>query len=772
MVSPSGRVVAILSACGISGELRDVVLALSAEDGVMSVLRQEGDRPQRVEELKELVDRALQHLQDKLQTEMRSCHNLLLDRVSTVPAVEEHLGDIRRHVDKVSQLAHRLSKEGLEPCATIRKNLDYLRRLDELQDAVRISLQHLSLVKRLRELASATPQELTKMAQTLVEVEDMAADERTQQILTSLEFLQEDVRFVAETGEQLRTVASQKLKTGLRQQNVFFVGESLQVYRQLRNLDGPMDAAIEELVDETVETFGGQQATGGSSFLQELTRFLSRLEAGVKQTALVQQVLDGLLDEDEEDERVHRCTQDSFTSRYWCATVLAFKNKVKPVLSSRRDQLVVECPRIKQQLQITFNNIAEQHVTIDFVQERMFQDIFNDLVDAYIDSSLHALTDPVHLMFPLGGGDGVITSGRVVMLPTPADIRAYVSIVTAQLSQVEAVPDMANKVSQNVCNSILLLSHFIESLVDTQALHLPLVNNDCRTVLNSIPAASTAHQRNARLHGLAFALHTALSPCCCMQGKTEETGDSLAKALEQLKATTAQIMRSWLRDLQEALGEICMDEMFNTDDPKKYINDIKQVCTSVLQQYLCYVPSANIASNLKTTCAYILHSFVCHACMLGPLRESLILSLAADMAELEVALTSLLGQMHHLLKPDFVFFHSFRRLLFLDGTALTQPDDVAVALVPPLLVATHVALSRLSVEPSAFIQRTGLTAQQLSHVLLAATIQSQAKAPPLTPSELSGHLLDYTNSLHHISDPLLLPLLPFVRAILEQPTSQ
>eukprot|EP00922_Rhytidocystis_sp_ex-Travisia-forbesii_P029939 GHVS01043903.1.p1 GENE.GHVS01043903.1~~GHVS01043903.1.p1 ORF type:complete len:797 (+),score=156.87 GHVS01043903.1:305-2695(+) len=778
----STRLSGILTSCGISPDLRHVVLALSAEDGVMKLLKNGevvNGSHHRVEELKDLVDRALQFLQNKLQAEMRLCHNVLLDKVSSVSPAEELLADVRRHVDRVSQLAHRLSKEALEPCGTIRKNLNYLRRLDEVQDAVRVSLQHMVLVKKLRQLTTSTPQEWTKIAQTIMEVEDMAADERTQKILTSLEFLQADIRFVAETGGQLRTAVSQQLQTGLQQQKGLAVGECFRVHRQLRNLEESLDRAIDELVEETVETFGAQQAiSGASSFLQELTRFLGRLETGVKQGALVQQVLDSLREEGEEDEPdgLNSCTtNDSVISRYWCATVLAFKHKAKPVLSSRREVLVPDCPRIRQQLQMTFNNIAEQHVAIGITQERMFQDIFNELVDEYIDISLHALTDPVHLMFPLCGGDVAFSGSRVVVLPTPADIKAYAAIVTSQLAQVRAVPDMAHKVSQNVSNSILLLSNVIDSLVDDNSLHLPLLNDRRTHVLSSIAGATAGHQRNARLHGLAFALHSALSSICMQGGRGE--ADVLGRALEQLQATKAQIMRSWLKDMQEALGEVCMDEMFNRDHPKKYIHDIKQVCTSVLQQYLCYVPSAHVANNLKTSCAFILHSFVCHACLLGSLEEARILSLAADMAELEVSLTSLLGQMHQLLKPDLVLFHSFRRLLFLDCSALTQQDELSISLLPPLIVGLHVTLSRLSPDPAAFFQQTNLTPQQMARVIIATTSpQSQVNSfpcsssshpPPLmAAAELSRQLLAYIDTLR--ADPTLLPLVGFVRVTLQQ----
>eukprot|EP00921_Rhytidocystis_pertsovi_P021967 GHVQ01035122.1.p1 GENE.GHVQ01035122.1~~GHVQ01035122.1.p1 ORF type:complete len:605 (-),score=112.74 GHVQ01035122.1:311-2125(-) len=199
-----------------------------------------------------------------------------------------------------------------------------------------------------------------------------------------------------------------------------------------------------------------------------------------------------------------------------------------------------EYPRLHGLLHSALNNLRECN-RIAVNNTSFLNDLLRDIIDEYIDASSRRVRDPVYLMFPRApspppqppllpqtaklstaewrvsggvssGGEKVGgVGGERVVLPTGADLRAFVGIMKKEISACEECPDVLQRISESISDSINLLTTLITSLLDSSALHIALVAADNNRLIEVFGGCTVGHERNMRLYEMSCAVHTALS---------------------------------------------------------------------------------------------------------------------------------------------------------------------------------------------------------------------------------------------------------------------
>ncbi|OXB75698.1 UNVERIFIED_CONTAM: hypothetical protein H355_016215, partial [Colinus virginianus] len=251
--------------------------------------------------------------------------------------------------------------------------------------------------------------------------------------------------------------------------------------------------------------------------------------------------------------------------------------------------------------------------------EKALKDSLQQYEAAYLSKSLSRLFDPINLVFPPGGRNP----------PSSDELDSIIKTIASELNVAAVDPDLSLAVAKNVAKTIQLYGVKSEQLVVTNQ--------------NSFPAAA------------------------------EETITTALKAVHDLMGSAVQPLLNSVGDSVEAIIITMHQEDFSGSLPSSgkpdvpcslYMKELQGFIGRVMSDYFRHFECFDfVFDNTEAMAQRAIELFIRNASLIRPLGEGGKMRLAADFAQMELAVAPLCRRVSDLGK-SYRQLRSFRPLLF------------------------------------------------------------------------------------------------------------
>ncbi|KAG6785969.1 hypothetical protein POTOM_007560 [Populus tomentosa] len=699
----------------------------------------------------EHLHHAIRSLESQLRSEVLSRHSHLLHQLSSLKDAELSLSTLRSAVSSLQSSVRRVRSELSDPHNSIQPKTIQLSNLHRTIQALQHTTRALRSSKKLRDLISASESEpekldLAKAAQLHREILTMC-DEFD---LREIDVVDEELSWVKETGEKLRSEAMKVLERGMEGLNQAEVGTGLQVFYNL----GELKVTVEQLVNKyrgmgvksvglaldmkAISTSGGggfgpggirgsgtPQIGGGAKaregLWQRMGNCMDRLHSIVVAIWHLQRVLSKkrdpfthvlLLDE------IIKDGDPMLTDRVWEALVKAFASQMKSAFTASsfvKEIFTMGYPKLLSLIENLLERISRDTdvkgvlpaITLEGKEQMAAAiEIFQT---SFLALCLSRLSDLVNTVFPVSSRGSV---------PSKEQVSRILSRIQEEVEAVQLDGHLTLLVLREIGKVLLLLAGRTEYQISA--------GHEARQITGPATAAQVKnfalcqhlqeiHTRiSSMIAGMPFIAADVLSPSLgAIYGVARDSVTPLFKAMiDRLETCILQIH-------DHNFGAHGMDAaMDNNASP--YMEDLQKCILHFRTEFLSrLLPSARATiAGTETICTQLVRSmasrvlifFIRHASLVRPLSESGKLRMARDMAELELTVGQSLFPVEQL-GPPYRALRAFRPLIFLEtsqlgGSPLLQD-------LPPSVVLHHL-YTRGPDELESPLQRNRLTPMQYS----------------------------------------------------------
>uniref|UniRef100_A0AAQ4S7N1 Conserved oligomeric Golgi complex subunit 5 n=1 Tax=Gasterosteus aculeatus aculeatus TaxID=481459 RepID=A0AAQ4S7N1_GASAC len=300
------------------------------------------------------------------------------------------------------------------------------------------------------------------------------------------------------------------------------------------------------------------------------------------------------------------------------------------------------------------------HGQQDYNPEQALKDSLQLYEAAYLSKSLSRLFDPINLVFPMGGRNP----------PSNEELDSIIKTISSELNVASVDPKLSLAVSKNAAKTIQLFCVKSEQLLCTQGeasqVIGPLTEGQRRniTVVNS-------------LYRLQQLLKVSLWIC--------SYSVSISIAVQVLMSSAVQPLLQSVSDSIEAIIITLHQEDFSgplscpgkPDVPcSLYMKEMQGFISRVMADYFRHFQCADfIYESTEALAQRAIELFIRHTSLLRPLGEGGKMRLAADFAQMELAVAPLCRRVSDLGKP-YRMLRSFRPLLFQNSELIASSPAV------------------------------------------------------------------------------------------------
>jgi hypothetical protein len=222
----------------------------------------------------EKLQEGIQLLEKQLRSEVFLRRDELLQQLSNLKETESVLTVVRAGVESLQASTQRVRSEIAEPYKQIKIKSRQLASLHDTVELLRSVIRALKQLKKLQELmeSGGAKADLAKAAQLYNEIETLTKEAD----LAGVEVLDEEIPWLLEVGNQIRSEAMKGLESGMEALNQAEVGSILQVFYNMGELKSTVESLISKykgLVVKSVSSAldmkaisasaGGSQGSGG-----------------------------------------------------------------------------------------------------------------------------------------------------------------------------------------------------------------------------------------------------------------------------------------------------------------------------------------------------------------------------------------------------------------------------------------------------------------------------------------------------------------------------
>ncbi|XP_002526650.2 conserved oligomeric Golgi complex subunit 5 [Ricinus communis] len=702
----------------------------------------------------EHLHHAIRLLESQLRTEVLSRHTDLLNQLSSLKHAEHALSTVRSAVSSLQSSVRRVRSELSDPHRSIQSKTQQLSNLHSTAELLQHTIRALRLCKKLRDLISASELEpekldLAKAAQLHCEILNMC-DEYD---LMGIDCVDEELNWIKEIGEKLRSEAMKVLERGMDGLNQAEVGTGLQVFYNL----GELKFTVEHLVnkykgigvksvslalDMKAISAGGGGASGfgpggvrGSGTPQ--------IGGGVKAREGLWQRMGGCMDQlhsvvvavwhlqrvlsKKRDPFTHVLLLDEvikdgdlmLTDRVWEALVKTFASQMKSAFTASsfvKEIFTVGYPKLFTMIENLLERISRDTdvkgvlPAISLEGKDQMVKTIEIFQTAFLAQCLSRLSDLVNNVFPVSSRGGV---------PSKEQISRIISRIQEEIEAVQLDGRLTLLVLREIGKVLLLLAERAEYQISA--------GHEARQITGP---ATPAQVKNFALCQHLQEVHTRISSM--IMGLPTIAADVLSPSLGVIygvardsvtplfKATIDRLESCILQIHEQNFGVLGMDAaMDNNASP--YMEDLQKCLLHFRTEFLSRLlpTSANAtAAGTETICTQlvrrmasrVLTFFIRNASLVRPLSESGKLRMARDMAELELTVGQNLFPVEQL-GPPYRALRAFRPLIFLETSQLEASPLLRD--LPPSVILHHV-YSRGPDELQSPLQRNRLTHLQYS----------------------------------------------------------
>uniref|UniRef100_T2M2V9 Conserved oligomeric Golgi complex subunit 5 n=1 Tax=Hydra vulgaris TaxID=6087 RepID=T2M2V9_HYDVU len=633
-------------------------------------------------------------LNKELLSQVSNHYEDLLAQATGIETLEGGLQSIQSKILSLVKSVERIKSQVSEPYNRIASRTRQLRRLQTTCDYLRQILRIIQLNKRLQSQLAAGAREITKAAQSLNELDYVLEGND----LSGIELITEDIKQIKEARLSVENQALNMFEQGLNTQNQPMIATSLQVFYNLGSLSTQVNKVLKQLANETencinravdipVSAVQNRSNLGGSTlavtaFWEKFENLLKKLHEFCQKVYLLEKVLSK-----KRDPISHTCFIEVFSEEGNSTVFNHFWNEVCSLLRSNLDHAVQgskylqnlfegEYPKLLRLFNDFWLNVTSfidnnkatgnigfrSEINIGFFSStsplESLKSCLQPFEKTYLSRSLSRLFDPINLVFPSGS----------TSVPTKDDLTVIIKTINSELSIAAVDEVFMIEVAKNVDETIqLYVSKCSELLVTT-------------TDAGQLSGGLTSSQlRNVSIVNSLHLLHSGISELLpSMSHSPQEVlsiiDRSLKKILSFMDLAVSLLLSSVMASLENKIAKMhsenfsitkkAYNEMVEIAPCSRYVIDIQEFITSLQSDYLSlYNCQEFLIERLEAIAARVLELFVRHTCLLRNLWEGGKLKLAADMGQLEFALSPFCHRIGDL-GSSYKLFRVFRPFLF------------------------------------------------------------------------------------------------------------
>eukprot|EP01136_Pigoraptor_vietnamica_P036041 Opistho-1_new@9359 len=695
----------------------------------------------------------IEFLDRELQSQVYSHHDDLLQQATSIQRLEGVVEMVRGRVESIQAAVERIRSRVAEPYAIIEAKTTQLARLQAACDVLRRVIRFLYLSRRLKGLMEGGSREAAKAAQTLSEIDSLLLEAD----ISGVHAVDREARWIASARQQIEAEAVEMLLRGMETQNQPEVATSLQVFYNLGvlqqrvhlTLDG-IESSLRKSIVAAFSLAGlqadspapppssgpgsvrsanqppaGNTAAWRAAMWTRLEKLMDAIYAAAVQVHHLQRVLAkkrdpvthvGFLDE------IVKPGEPSISTAFWDRVTTNINEEMSRAADASpffRQAFEGEFPKLLRQFGELWVRVAPLVVSQtpgaaptpaqgsegatgdESYEHSSLRRALRPFENGYLARSLSRLFDPVNLVFPAGAR-------------TPPSVDEVANIVRAMSSEMQAAafdPLLMHAVARNVAKAVKLYTVKCENMLSSES-DVTQVGGPC----------TAAQARNIGIANSLYHLHGAVSDAIAQHAEAQAE-EIVRGSLEGLFKMVEAILDPLLASISTAVETVLLrmhSEDFSRskgahsarDEPdapcSAYMSELVALVSHVQQEILARIDCESVvAPRLRTVAGRAMRLFVRHASLVRPLGEGGRLRLAADAAQMDLALSPLrpLGGVTLQDIPEHKMVRAFRPLLFVEPAQLLQTPAFG-ATVPPHVIA-HLAIGRAPDELKAPHMRAG-----------------------------------------------------------------
>uniref|UniRef100_A0A914W6Q3 Conserved oligomeric Golgi complex subunit 5 n=1 Tax=Plectus sambesii TaxID=2011161 RepID=A0A914W6Q3_9BILA len=662
-------------------------------------------------------------LDKQLKKQITSHHGKLLTQATSIESLESILETLTHHISALKSGAERISNKTFELFDKTETQTLQLSRMHETCNLLRALIRIIQLGNRLQ----AAGRDMVKTSQVVNEMTEIVAE----MDLHGISIVEKDLAHLPIAAKELKTEARSTLMQGLRSQHHAVVGNALLVLSNMKCLDTEMTSFFSSLSEEIDRALGslGKGATGDSAPAKKSagpgaaagsqnatpSSVLVRANLWTDVQRLVDTLLSACSQMDvicavllkKKHALTHRPLAEQLTlslsdlcHSFWKGVGDAMAKRLTRLTGLVKQTLESEYPKFLRLFSDVFSRLAGNAAAETVYDARRAEWAacvrtgLSALETAYLSKSVSRLFDSVNLGF---GADNA---------PTDEEIDQVGKIVTSELDVALFDPTLCTNIGVNVAKTIKLFAVKCEQLLST--------DGDASQVIGR---PSPGQRRNVAVVNALYKLRSLIGLQVTRQRHSAEIVDNVMKACEQLTALMKTAVEPLMQSIEDAVAAI-IDTMHQEDfsfgvstshdgqgqQCSLYMRELQGFVARVTQDHLSAFACKELVHNQGALVARkACRLFILHATLVRPVGDGGRLRLAADFAQMELAVSPLCVSLSADLGPEYATLRAVRPLLFQRPAEIAVSEALGrqlpywlaihllISLSPPELLSPHVS---------------------------------------------------------------------------------
>ncbi|XP_069576367.1 conserved oligomeric Golgi complex subunit 5 [Brachyistius frenatus] len=766
------------------------------------------------EQLAELAQ-GISQLDKELHSQVVARHEDLLAQATGIESLEGVLQMMQTRISALQAAVDRIRTKIVDPYNKIVARITQLARLQVACDLLRRIIRILYLSKRLQGQLQGGSREITKAAQSLNELDYLSQGVD----LSGIEVIENDLLLISRARLEVESQAKRLLEQGMEIQNPTQVGTALQVFYNLGSLRGTISSVvggyrtmIEDNISSALDIKGltqpsnprgapgravlptpGNTAAFRAALWTNLEKLMDQICAACRQVQHLQKVLtkkrdpvthvcfiDEIIKDGQPDilstfwtdvtntlsDEFHRATEASsflkqaFEGEY--PKLLRLYNELWRRLqqySASLQGVLTSSGGLDKSLDISAAETDNQDLFIhgkqDYNPEKSLKDSLHPYESAYLSKSLSRLFDPINLVFPLGGRNP----------PSNDELDSIIKTISSELNVASVDPNLSLAVAKNAAKTVQLFCVKSEQLLCTQG--------DASQVIGPL---TEGQRRNVSVVNSLYRLQQAVTKVVSGLSLSPATAaEALSSSLEGVQALMSSAVQPILQSVSDSIEAIIItlhQEDFSgpLSSPDKpdvpcslYMKELQGFISRVMSDYFRPFQCVDfIYESTESIAQRAIDLFVRHASLLRPLGEGGKMRLAADFAQMEMAVAPLCRRVSDLGK-QYRMLRSFRPFLF--QTSEMVANSPAVGDLIPFSTLIHFLFTRAPPELKTPHQRAEWSVARYSQWLDDHPSERDRL------SLIRGALEAYVQSVRARQEKEFSPVYPIMLQLLQRATS-
>uniref|UniRef100_A0A668AP31 Conserved oligomeric Golgi complex subunit 5 n=1 Tax=Myripristis murdjan TaxID=586833 RepID=A0A668AP31_9TELE len=736
----------------------------------------------------------ISQLDKELHSQVVARHEDLLAQATGIESLEGVLQMMQTRISALQGAVDRIRTKIVDPYNKIVARTTQLARLQVACDLLRRIIRILYLSKRLQGQLQGGSREITKAAQSLNELDYLSQGVD----LSGIEVIENDLLLISRARLEVENQAKRLLEQGMEIQNPTQVGTALQVFYNLGNLRETISAVVGgyhtsirdnvtsaldiKSLTQPANTRGapgravlptpGNTAAFRAALWTNLEKLMDQICAACRQVQHLQKVLtkkrdpvthvcfiDEIIKDGQHDilytfwtdvtntlsEEFHKATEASSFLKQAVEgeypKLLRLYNELWRRLQQYSASLqgaLTSSAGMDSSLDVSTTETDGQdlftHTKQDYNPEKALKDSLQPYEAAYLSKSLSRLFDPINLVFPMGGRNP----------PSNDELDSIIKTISSELNVASVDPNLTLAVAKNAAKTVQLFCVKSEQLLCTQG--------DASQVIGPL---TEGQRRNVAVVNSLFRLQQAVS-----------------KGVQALMSSAVQPLLQSVGDSIEAIIITLHQEDFSgpLSSPDKpdvpcslYMKELQGFISRVMADYFRHFQCVDfIYESTESIAQRAIELFIRNASLLRPLGEGGKMRLAADFAQMEMAVAPLCRRVSDLGKP-YRMLRSFRPLLFQTSELIVSSS--AVGDLIPYSTLLHFLFTRAPSELKSPHQRAEWSIARFSQWL----DDHPSERDRLTL--IRGALEAYVQSVRARQGKEFAPIYPIMLQLLQRATS-